>query len=384
MEKLREGKTIILFFRFLLIFALITLISCGSSPPTVHSQVSEKPNNRINTQLVLNNAILEQSNKRDNTVWKLKSDTITYSEDQKIATLDGVVGNLLQDEQIIFRISAKQGEIKDNGNFIILKQDILAQDPRNGSIIKSDAVEWRPQKNLLWIQSGLEGISPNFNVTAQTGKYFTNIESLSIEGDVVATTDQPPLQLTSDRLTWDIVQNKVVSPEPIKIVRYNQTKVTESLVSDRAELDLTTNIAVLNQNIELVSLQPKLQAATESLTWNYQSRSGQSDQPIQILDRENQLSLTGNRGSLNLEKQTAKLEGGVKGINQQKLSELYARQLTWKINTEKIEALGNVVYQQSDPPARLTGEKAVGILSDNNIVVTSDGKKQVTSTIDNK
>lgn len=386
-EKLKELKIIIFFFRFLLVLILVSIVSCQPSPsslPKVQSQVDEQPKGRIDTQLVLNNAILEQSNKQDNTVWKIKANTITYSEDQKTAILDDVVGNLLQDKQIIFRISAKQGEVKDNGNIIVLKQDIVAQDPRNDSIIKSDAVEWQPQKNLLWIKSGLQGINANLNVTAQTGRYFTNTESLSIEGDVVATTEQPPLQLTSNHLTWDIAQNKVISPETVTIVRYNQTKVTDRLVSDRAELDLTTNIATLTKNIELVSLQPELQAATESLIWNYQSRSGRSDKPIQILDHERKISLTGNQGSFDFEQQIAKLEKGVKGINQQNPSELYAHQLTWQIDTKKLEATGNVIYQQTDPSARLTGEKAVGILSDNNIVVTSNGKKPVTSIIENR
>ena len=363
---------------------LFTLVSCHSSPPKVQSQVSDTPKSRKDTQLVLNNAILEQSNKRENTVWKIKADTITYSEDQKIATLDKVIGNLLQDNQIIFRISAQQGEVQDNGNIIVLEKDIVAQDPRNESIIKSEAMEWQPQKNLLRIKSGLQGLSSNLNVTAQTGRYLTNTESLSIEGEVVATTEQPPLQLTSDRLTWDIAQNKVISPGQVKIVRYHQAKVTDRLFSDRAELDLTTNIATLTKNIELVSLQPKLQAATESLIWNYQLRSGKSDQPIQILDREDQMSLTGNQGSFNLREQIVKLEGGVKGINKKKSSELYARQLTWQIDTEQVEALGNVIYQQDNPRTRLTGEKAVGTLGNNNIVITSNGKQPVTSIIENQ
>ena len=377
-------KIIISLFKFLLVLTLVTLIGCQPSSPKAQSQVADRPKSRKDTQPVLNNAILEQSNKRENTVWKIKADVITYSEDQKIATLDKVVGNLLQDNQIIFRISAKQGKVRDNGNIIFLKQDIVAQDPRNDSIIKSEEVEWQPQKNLLWIKSGLQGISTNLDVTAQTGKYFTNTESLSIVGEVIATTEQPPLQLTSDRLTWDIAQNKVISPEQVKIVTYNQAQVTDRVVSDRAELDLTTNIATLTKNIELVSLKPKLQAATESLIWNYQLRRGQSNEPIQIIDRDRQISLTGNKGSFDLLGQVVKLEGGVKGVNNQKISELYAQQLTWKVDTTKIEATGNVIYQQDNPRTRLTGEKAVGSLGSNNIVVTSDGQKQVTTTIDNK
>ncbi|MEM6614098.1 MAG: LPS export ABC transporter periplasmic protein LptC, partial [Cyanobacteria bacterium P01_C01_bin.72] len=141
--------------------------------------------------------------------------------------------------------------------------------------------------------------------------------------------------------------------------------------------------ATLSQNIELISLNPPLQVATDSLTWNYQNRFGKSDRPIQILDREQQTSITGNKGEINLLQKQAILEDGVKGINQLKLAEIFARQITWKIDTEEVEATGNVIYEQANPQARLTGEKAIGALGKNNIVVTSNGKQQVKTVIEN-
>lgn len=360
---------------------MIGIVGCkSSSPPDVDRAERET---RSNTQLVLNNAILEQSNKQENTVWKIKADNITYSEDQKIATLTKVVGNLWQNERVILQISAKTGEIRDNGNIILLNEEIIASDPRNNSVINTDAVEWRPQENILLIKEQLDATHPNLRVTADSGKYFTDTEQLEIEGNVVATTEQPSLQLKSDRLVWGVAQNQFESPGTVELVRFGEDQtITEKLVSDRAEVDLASNIATLNKNIELITVDPQLQVATDLFIWNYQQRSGKTDQPIQILDRDRQISLTGNQGEINLQQQLAKLQGGVKGINQQKTAELYARQLIWKIDAEEVEATGNVIYEQADPQARLTGEKAVGTLSNNNIVVTSDGKKQVTTVIE--
>ena len=119
------------------------------------------------------------------------------------------------------------------------------------------------------------------------------------------------------------------------------------------------------------------------MIWNYQQRVGVADKPIQIVDRDRQITLTGNKGEIDLEQQIAKLKDGVQGINNKEASKLYARQLTWMMETEKVEAIGNVIYEQADPKARLTGEKAIGILGNNNITVTSNGKQQVTSVIDN-
>ncbi|MEM8829425.1 MAG: LPS export ABC transporter periplasmic protein LptC [Cyanobacteria bacterium P01_G01_bin.19] len=359
----------------------IACTSCQSSSPVATTTTPME--SRVDTRLVLNNAVLEQSNKQENTVWKIKADNIVYSEDKKTAVLDRVVGNLLQNGEIILKISSGKGEIRDNGNIVILEDRIVASDPRNGSVMRSNSIEWRPQENLLLIKDKLNAVHPKLEVNASQGKYYTNTEILEIEGDVSADTAEPTARLKSDRLLWQIQQNLVTSPNPIKVVRYNRDrKVTERLTSDRAELDLLAQTATLNGNIELISLEPKIQAASESLVWNYQQRVGKTDSPIQIVDRERQITVTGNRGELDLPQQIATLKQGAKGINQAQPSQLYANQLMWRIDTETIEALGNVIYEQTDPPARLTGEKAIGTLGNNNITVTSNGKQQVTSIID--
>ena len=363
---------------FLAILLIVGIFGCQTPTPVADNFRAS----RLDTRLVLNNAILEQSNKQENTVWKIKADSIVYSQDKQTATLDRVVGNLWENGAIIFQVSAKTGEIKNNGNIILLNEEIIASDPRNDSTIDSNAVEWRPQENLLLIKESLNGTHRDLEVTATGGKYFTDRQSLELEGDVVATKGDPSLQLTSDRLVWDIAGNKLQSPGAVEIVRYDKESVTDKLVANRAEVNLSEDRAILNQNVELITSKPKLQAATDSFIWNYQQRIGSSDRPIQILDRDRQISLTGNKGEINLPQRIAKLQDGVRGINQQKGSELYARQLIWNIDTERVEATGNVMYEQSDPQLRLTGETAVGTLGDNNIVVTSEGKKQVTSTID--
>lgn len=378
---LAKSQTKKLYILFSLL--IISIVGCQPSTPDSTPRARERES-RLDTQLVLNNAILEQSNKQEKTVWKIKADNIVYSEDKQIATLNKVVGNLWQDGTIIFKISAKTGEIRDNGNIILLNDEIIASDPRNGSIINTDAVEWRPQENLLLIKEKLNGTHPNLQVTAESGKYFTDIEQLEIQGNVVATTNQPSLQLKSDRLDWSIAQNEVKSPGAMELIQYNEEQtITDKLVSDRAQVNLVSKTATLNQNIELITLDPPLQVATNFFSWNYLTRVGKTDQPIQILDRDRQISLTGNQGEINLQQQRAKLQDGVKGINQQEVSELYARQLIWQIDSEKVEATGNVIYEQADPQARLRGEKAVGTLSDNNIIVTSEGKNQVTTEINN-
>jgi LPS export ABC transporter protein LptC len=367
----------------LLVSITLSITSCQSSNPDSNaSQISSA--SRLDTELILNNAVLEQSNKQSNTVWKIKANNIVYSEDKKIATLTKVVGNLLQNDVVILKISAESGEVRNQGDVILLENQVIANDPRNASVISCEKVEWRPQDNLLLFKTTLTGNHPNLEVVAKLGRYFTDTEKLEIEKDVVATSKQPALQLTSDRLKWNIPQGQVISPGNMKLVRYDQKQtVVDQLISDRAELNLQKQQATLNKNIELITSEPQLQVATDFLTWNYQKRIGKTDQPIQILDRDRSIDIVGNQGEINLQQQLATLQNGVKGINKMEGSELYARKLTWKLNTEQVEATGNVIYEQAKPKARLTGEKAIGTLGNNNITVTSNGKQPVTSVINN-
>ncbi|MEL6930620.1 MAG: LPS export ABC transporter periplasmic protein LptC [Cyanobacteria bacterium J06600_6] len=365
------------------VLLLLPIVLWGCQPSNPNEDETSSVS-RLDTQLILNNAVLEQSNKRSHTVWKIKAENIIYSDDRQVATLTKVVGNLLESGTTILKLSAETGEIRDNGNIILLNGSVIASDPRNNSIIKSEAVEWRPQENLLLIPQTLSVTNPNLQVISDSGKYFTDTEKFEIQDNVVATSKQPGLRLDSDRLEWQIPQSLIISPGAVKLVHYNeQQTITERLVSDRAELNLDLNQAILSQNIELISADPPLQLATDALTWNYQQRLGKSDRPIQILDRGRQISLTGNRGKVNFIEQLATLQNGVQAVNKLNASKLYARQLTWQMNTESVEAQGNIVYEQSDPKASLRGEKASGTLGNNNIVVTSDGKKQVTSVIEN-
>lgn len=369
-----------------LIFTLYLLGVSACQPNNSDKRAQNISVSRSETQLLLNNAILEQHSERDNTSWKIKAESIVYSKNKQTAQLKVVTGNLLQDGDIILQISAETGEVRDNGNLILLNDNIIASDPRNGSIVRSNSVEWRPQANLLIARQNLRGTHANLEVTATEGRYFTDRESLELQGQVVATTRQSNLQLTSDRLIWDIPQNTVTSPGNIQIVRYqDEATITDRLVADRGKIDLGNNIATLSNNIEFNSLNPRLQLATQTISWNYQKRIANSQQPIQIIDRDRQLDITGNQGEIDFTQNIARLQGGVRGINHQDSAQLYAQAVIWYINTKVVEATGNVVYRQSDPQVNLTGEKAVGTLEDGNIVVSGNQGtgKQVKSTINN-
>ena len=374
--------------RFLILSGLIVGVSaCQPLNSQTNSKKAPKEiTGRSDTQLVLNNAILEKSNPQGNLQWKIKSELTVYSEDRQIANLETVTANLLQDGKIILKVKGDKAEVQDNGNLIFLRDNVVATDTRNQTIIKGNLVEWRPQEHILVLSQNLTGTHQNINLRAETATYFTDTENLELLGQVIADMTDPFLRLETDRLVWQIPQQKIVGNKPWRVVRYEGEIVTDRLVADGGEWDLENHTVALNKNIELISLSPQLQIATDSAKWNYQKRTIISDRPIQIVDRQRQITVTGNQGDLDLIKNIANLTKGVEGNRKINPANFHANELTWNIPTQTIEARGNVFYGQTSPPVEVTGDKAVIKLQENNAVVSTNrtNKRRVISVLSDR
>ena len=349
-----------------------SITACQST--SIQDKQSENTNDvgRSETQFILDNAILEQSNTQGNIVWKIKSEKTVYTQDRQTAKLEKVTANLIEDKRLILQLSSKRGEIRQNGSIILLQDQILVTDPRNQAVVRSEEAEWRPSAQILLVRNGIKGSNENLEVEADSGKYLIDKQRLELSGNVVGTTIEPSLRLKTDSLVWLLPQQKVIGDRPLEIVRYQDDLITDRVVANNGEVDLQQNLLSLYQEVEMRSLAPSLRIATNSVKWNYQTRVVTSEQPIQIIDLENELNIIGNKGTIDLNRQIANLDNGIKGIDNRNQSQLYARKLTWYIPTEEVEATGNVIYQQADPFLNLTGDKAIGKLQNNNVVVTSN------------
>jgi lipopolysaccharide export system protein LptC len=330
----------------------------------------------------LNNATLEQSNVKGQTVWKIQVKKANYSPDRKKADLEEIRGNLFQDGKLVLQVSAERGEIVKDGSDISLKQNIIAKDPRNGIVIRTDAIEWQPERDLVRIPNNFRGSHAKLEVMAEEGRYYTRQQRLELIGKIVATAKNPRLQLKTERLYWNIPQHKIIGDRSMEIVRYQDQEITDRLVNNSSEIDLKNNSVLIKDNIEFKSLNPPLQMSGNSLLWNYKDRTVKSDQPIQLFHYRDGIKIAGNRARINLNQKVAQLEGGVEGSNSRNQAKLYAEKLTWNIASQVVEAVGNVTYQQAKPPQfYLTGQRATGSLQDNSLVVTGGDRQQVVTEI---
>lgn len=370
------------FKRFIVCFLTLAFLSACQSPTRTAKKIQkDTAATEIEGSLVFNNVTLNQADEKGSPLWQVKAKKATYIKDKKIANIEQPTGDLFQDGKLVLRVSADSGEVHEDGEKVLLKGHIIATDTRNGAVFNGDELEWFPKQDLLWVRNNLKGSHPQLQATGNEGRYFTRQEQLELQGKVAAIAKDPDLQMKTEHLIWQIKDKKLIGDKRLQMERYKDKIVTDRVESDRSEYNLTTKIAILKQNIQLTSIDPPLLIASNSAIWDVKGQTVLSDKPIKIIHQKEQVVITGNEGRVDLVRRVANLTGGVEGVGSRNQSQLYATQLRWDIPTQNIDASGNVIYKQLNPPLNVTGATAKGKLQDQSIVVNSGAGSRVVTEI---
>ena len=353
----------------------VLLAACNSPNRTAKKLKQDTKVTTIEGTLVFNNVTLDQADEKGRPLWKVKAKQAIYTKDKKTAEIEKPTGDLFQDGKVVLQVAADKGEvqIRETGNKIFLKGQISATDIRNNAVFKGDELEWSPKEDLLVVRNNLKGNHPQLQATAKEARYFTRTQQVELLGQVAAIAKNPDFQMKTERLLWQIKEQLANSDKRIQIERYKVKTVTDRVEADQSQVNLKTKIATLQKNIQLTSIEPPVLMSTNSAIWNINARTVVSDQPVKIVQTVENFVITANQGQVDLERKVANLTGGVQGINNKNQANLYANQMTWDIPTQKIQASGNVIYKQVNPPFNVSGPTAVGKLQDQSIVVSGGG-----------
>lgn len=325
----------------------------------------------LSTNLTFDNITLEQANDEGEVLWKVQAVQAVYSPDQKIARVTSPNGELYQDGKPVYHIQAEQGEVRRAGDRIVLRGNVVATDLESGAILKGNQLEWQPQKDLLVVKGNLTGTHPRLQFSANEARLANRKREAEISGNVNAVTkEEPILRLQGERIVWQMDKEMVLSDRPVQVQQLEGEQVTDQANGNQAEVNLQAKTVKLIQNAVLTIADPPLQISGNLLVWNADQRTLISDQPLTVVHRIEQMTLTANQGRMEFEPKVAYFNGNVRAVGQKNQAQLTSDRLTWKVDTQVVEAEGSVVYVQPDPAATLRGPRAVGRLQDQTIVVS--------------
>ncbi|WP_227789360.1 MULTISPECIES: LPS export ABC transporter periplasmic protein LptC [unclassified Nodularia (in: cyanobacteria)] len=360
---------------------VLGLVACGGSTPTA-SQSDDADSSPQESNLTFFDVTLEQADEVGRPVWKVRSKKAIYTKEKQIGEAENPVGELYQDGKPVYQIQADKADIEQDGQKLFLKGKILATDPVNGIVLQGNELEWLPQEDLLIVRNQLNGTHKQLKAVAQEARVKTREQRIEFSGGVIANSVDPQMQMRSESLTWRIKEETLTSDRPIQIDRYNNNKITDRGQGDAAEVNLKTKIATIKKNAQLELVDPPTQIASNSMIWDMNAETVKTNSPITVVQRAENVTVTANQGEMKIQQKIVNLTGNVNAIGQRRQS-LKSNQLNWYLDKKLLEAQGNVIYRQVDPPINFTGETAVGNLQTEDIVVKSgkSGGRVVTEII---
>ncbi|WP_353929501.1 LPS export ABC transporter periplasmic protein LptC [Okeanomitos corallinicola TIOX110] len=370
-----------LYFLPLTLLLLVGLFSCGN-PPSQKPNQDNSATKDTDSKLTFFGVALEQFDEQGRPIWKVKAQQAKYTREQEIGEAKNPEGELYQDGKIVYTIKAETADIKQDGKQLLLKGKILAQDPRTGVTLRGNELEWRPEEDLLIVRNQLNGSHKQLKAVAQEARVKTREQRVDFSGKVVAISADPPLQIRTESLTWQVKEEKLIGDRPIEINRYQDNKITDRGRGNSAEINLKTKIATLQPKAQLELINPPMQITSNSMTWDIKQEIVKTNASVRVFHKAENVTVTGNQAEMKIPQKIVYLTGNVNALGKNNQS-LKSNQLTWNLDQKLLEAKGNVFYTQVEPPLKFQGTTAVGNLETENIVVKGggSGKRVVTEII---
>ncbi|WP_228061860.1 LPS export ABC transporter periplasmic protein LptC, partial [[Phormidium] sp. LEGE 05292] len=370
----------VMVLKLLFICLLFGIVACGNEGKTAKKLAEDSRlakekalAKESDSNLTLNDVTLDKVDDSGRTLWKMKAKQAVYSNDKKDAQVQTPIGDLFQDGKLVYQVSGQTGEIKQDGEQVFLKGQIVATDMQNGVVLRGNELEWRPKEDILIVRNQLTGTHKQAQASAQEARAYSRAKRIEFIGQVAAKAIDPPLLMKTEKLFWQVPEEKMFSDRFIQIDRYEKEKITERATGDRGEVDLKNKIAQLGKNGQITFFESPMQIASNAIVWNLNTKIVSSNQPVTIYQKEQQVTLIASQGRVELTPKIAYLIGGVQGVGQKPPSNLRTDQMTWYLETQQFSANGNVFYQQTDPPLTLNGPKAFGQLKEQKIIITGNG-----------
>jgi LPS export ABC transporter protein LptC len=349
----------------------IGLGACGNQTPKVTNSPTQNPSSpQAESNLNFFDVIFEQADEVGRPIWKVRAKRAKYIKEKQIGQAEHPYGELYQDGKVVYQIQGQQADIKQDGKQLFLQGKIVATNPHNGVVLRGNELEWRPKEDLLIVRNQLNVTHEQLKAVAQEARVKTREERVEFLGEVVATSTDPVLKIRTDHLFWQIKEQKLIGDRPVKIDRYQNNQITDRGQGDTAEVDLKTKIATVNKNAQIELLDPPMQIASNSMTWNLNAQTVSTNEPVRVFQRAEHIHVTANQGQMNIPQKIVYLTGNVNSIGQRGQS-LKSQTLTWYLNNHMLNAQGDVVYRQVDPPLNFTGQTAYGNLEAELITVNA-------------
>lgn len=362
---------------------VLTGCDWGQTSSTSETPIEAEVEGSVNFR----NLVLRQTNPQGELLWKIQAETATYSPDRKIAHLKNVNGELLDAGKPVYKLTTPQAQVQQQQTQLILNGQVRVQDLRNQVVLVGPEFIWQPKQKQLLARQNPQVRYPQITLTAKEITANSQTEQVMAQGNVQVNSQRPDfkdLRLTSQILQWQVKQGQLIAGSlsnpklrGVEVKRIKGPNMGERAIGAELAWNLTEKVLTLREQAQVNLVNPDVQVAGNALRWRVEQQEISSDEPLQIFSPSQTLTAQAQAGRMDLAQSQVELRGQVQLNRAQNPAQLNADQLIWFLPAQKVNALGNVFYQQQSPFLRVQGTEAVGWLDKQEVIVSGRVQTQV-------
>ncbi|MEN9218501.1 MAG: LPS export ABC transporter periplasmic protein LptC, partial [Gloeomargarita sp. DG_2_bins_126] len=189
---------------------------------------------------------------------------------------------------------------------------------------------------------------PRYRVEAAKALILEQGDTLDIQGQIVANDLQDKTRIKTQELLWRPEKQELILKGDLE---FQQPRIQAK--AQEATLRLRENRLALRKKVQITNQKPALNITGEALDWQWQKGLVEALQPVKIIYAPQQLVVNAARGQMNFQGQILRLTQGVDAVSPR--GQLRAQEVEWRLSAQEVTAIGDVFYQQNDPPMTVTG-----------------------------
>ncbi|MDA0865357.1 MAG: LPS export ABC transporter periplasmic protein LptC [Cyanobacteria bacterium] len=361
---------------FVLFVALVMGLRAIRQDPAPNYVADEEQQDALTSGLTLRDVTLEQPDENGQLLWRVHAETVTYSPDQQTPDVTRPQGELYLDGKMIYRVTARRGQILEDGQLVILTGNIVATGIESQAVLRGNELQWRVQDDLMVLRDRITGTHPQLRLAADEARVYEREQRMELEGEVIANTvvedpsTEPWLKLQADILEWRWQDEEVESQASLRVERFLDETITEVISGETGLLELQGNRATLTNNVVVELLALSLRITGDHALWDVDAEQIVMDRPLRADSEAQAVTLTAQQGQFDLADQIVNLTREVVVVGNRHDGRLTADRLRWNLATQTVVAEGAVNYRQGDPSARIRGPQAVGYIQEQRVVIS--------------
>lgn len=275
--------------------------------------------------LVFDNLTLNRADKQGQVLWEVRANQARYSRDRKLAKLSDVKGKLFQDGKVVYEITAKQGEVEQNGQVLKVSGNLRAKDLREKMEFQGGSATWEPAKFQLQMKGGVTLNHPQAKIQSQEAVAFSRDRRVEMVQAVKLVSKDHQMKLDSDRLIWQMKAD---------------------------ELQAIGKVVATGSK-------PEMKLTTDRLVWQRKKQVSEAIGNVVAVQNKGANRLTADRVLWQMKDQVAQAEGKAVATGQNPPMQLRADRIIWQMKDQVAQAIGNVVGVRQDPAVRVQSQRVV-------------------------